>query len=61
MRKVEATKQSRTPSFRDGPQDQTSDVQLHIGESLDYGSKINLETAKTLGLTIADAARSRGD
>ena len=27
----------QTPSFRDGPQDQTSDVQLHIGESLDSG------------------------
>src|SRR5258707_2279050 len=25
------------PSFRDGPKDQTSDVQLHIGESLDSG------------------------
>jgi flagellar biosynthesis protein FliQ len=25
------------PSFRDGPQDQTSDVQLHIGESRDSG------------------------
>src|SRR6202158_691142 len=24
-------------SFRDGPKDQTSDVQLHIGESLDSG------------------------
>src|SRR5712664_3613050 len=27
----------QTPSFRDGPQDQTSDVQLHIGESRDSG------------------------
>ena len=26
-----------SPSFRDGPKDQTSDVQLHIGESLDSG------------------------
>src|SRR5712672_4243757 len=25
------------PSFRDGPKDQTSDVQLHIGESRDSG------------------------
>jgi len=25
------------PTFRDGPRDQTSDVQLHIGESLDSG------------------------
>jgi hypothetical protein len=24
-------------SFRDGPKDQTSDVQLHIGESRDSG------------------------
>src|SRR2546429_2902927 len=27
----------QTPSFRDGPKDQTSDVQLHIGESRDSG------------------------
>jgi hypothetical protein len=26
-----------TPSFRDGPKDQTSDVQLQIGESKDSG------------------------
>jgi hypothetical protein len=26
-----------TPSFRDGPKDQTSDVRLHIGESRDSG------------------------
>ncbi len=26
-----------TPSFRDGPKDQTSDVQVHIGESQDSG------------------------
>jgi hypothetical protein len=25
------------PSFRDGPKDQTSDVQSHIGESRDSG------------------------
>src|SRR5580698_7566239 len=31
-------KQSIAPSsFRDGPKDQTSDVQLHIGESRDSG------------------------
>jgi hypothetical protein len=27
----------RVTSFRDGPKDQTSDVQLHIGESRDSG------------------------
>src|SRR5216684_8452873 len=27
----------QSPSFRDGPQDQTSDVLLHIGESRDSG------------------------
>jgi hypothetical protein len=27
----------RGQSFRDGPKDQTSDVQLHIGEPLDSG------------------------
>src|SRR5882672_10939165 len=27
----------QTASFRDGPKDQTSDVQLHIGESRDSG------------------------
>src|ERR1700681_2318525 len=27
----------QTPSFRDGPQDQTSDAQLRIGESRDSG------------------------
>jgi hypothetical protein len=26
-----------TPSFRDGPKDQTSDAQLRIGESRDSG------------------------
>src|SRR5438876_12332093 len=28
---------ARTPSFRDGPKDQTSDAQLRIGESRDSG------------------------
>jgi hypothetical protein len=28
---------TQTPSFRDGPQDQTSDAQLRIGESRDSG------------------------
>jgi hypothetical protein len=34
---VSENRENRTPSFRDGPQDQTSDVQLHIGESRDSG------------------------
>src|SRR6202163_1064841 len=37
MARSEATKQFRAPPFRDGPKDQTSDVQLHIGESRDSG------------------------
>jgi len=32
-----ASEAIQTSSFRDGPKDQTSDVQLHIGESLDSG------------------------
>jgi hypothetical protein len=31
--RIKLTGQSGFPSFRDGQQDQTSDVQLHIGES----------------------------
>src|ERR1700681_1160099 len=37
MARSEATKQFRAPPFRDGPKDQTSDVQLRIGESRDSG------------------------
>src|SRR5882762_9333448 len=36
-------------SFRDGPKDQTSDVQLHIGESRDSG----FDASHRPGMTIA--------
>src|SRR6202035_3634856 len=35
--KVERGTHRRVSSFRDGPKDQTSDEQLHIGESRDSG------------------------
>src|SRR5882762_65789 len=41
----------QTPSFRDGPQDQTSDVQLHIGESRDSG----FDAAHRPGMTQSDS------
>ena len=34
---VIASEATQTPSFRDGPKDQTSDAQLRIGESRDSG------------------------
>jgi hypothetical protein len=36
-RQCERSEATQTPSFRDGPQDQTSDAQLRIGESRDSG------------------------
>jgi hypothetical protein len=37
-----------TPSFRDGPKDQTSDVQVHIGKSQDSG----FTAARRPGMTL---------
>ena len=34
---ADAQSETSEESFRDGPKDQTSDVQLHIGESRDSG------------------------
>ena len=45
-------------SFRDGPKDQTSDVQLHIGESRDSGFASSTRPGMTRN-TYAVAARSR--
>src|SRR5712664_798629 len=38
------------PSFRDGPKDQTSDVQLHIGESRDSGFAASRRPGMTIPL-----------
>ena len=46
-RHCERSELIRTPSFRDGPQDQTSDVQLHIGESRDSGFDASLRPGMT--------------
>src|SRR5580704_6156592 len=40
-------------SFRDGPKDQTSDVQLHIGESRDSG----FASSTRPGMTLKSNAR----
>jgi hypothetical protein len=45
----------QTPSFRDGPQDQTSDVQLHIGESRDSG----FDASHRPGMTQSDSGLLR--
>jgi hypothetical protein len=47
----------QTPSFRDGPQDQTSDVQLHIGESRDSG----FDASHRLGMTGSGSRLLRED
>src|SRR5260370_38782976 len=44
----------RTPSFRDGPKDQTSDAQLRIGESRDSG----FDASHRPGMTESGLARS---
>jgi hypothetical protein len=41
-------------SFRDGPKDQTSDVQLHIGESRDSG----FDASHRPGMTASYAANA---
>src|ERR1700730_10890451 len=35
--RLDVIAETQTPSFRDGPKDQTSDAQLRIGESRDSG------------------------
>src|SRR5260221_10322366 len=44
---------NQTSSFRDGPKDQTSDVQLHIGESRDSG----LDASHRPGMTAVGLLR----
>src|SRR5674476_1067690 len=46
----------KTPSFRDGPQDQTSDAQLRIGESRDSG----FDAAHRPGMTPKQARLPHG-
>jgi hypothetical protein len=54
------------PSFRDGPKDQTPDVQLHIGESRDSGFDTELVIAPAeagpvgIGLSDKRYALARG-
>jgi hypothetical protein len=48
------TRQCFGLSFRDGPKAQTSDVQLHIGESRDSG----FDASHRPGMTVSDVSRS---
>src|SRR5450631_1916076 len=48
---------SQTPSFRDGPQDQTSDAQLRIGESRDSG----FDASHRPGMTESGSLPLRND
>src|ERR1019366_4309645 len=52
VRRLRTTRRRRSdgrrPSFRDGPKDQTSDVRLHIGESLDSGFARSLSSRRAL-------------
>src|SRR5882672_1001123 len=58
---TDSAERSQTPSFRDGPQDQTSDVHLHIGESRDSGSDASHRPGMTeSGLLRRSAPRNDG-
>jgi hypothetical protein len=50
-----------TESFRDGPKDQTSDVQLHIGKSRDSGFDASHRPGKTIAKAypLASQAQAR--
>jgi len=52
--RMRASFATQASSFRDGPKDQTSDVQLHIGESLDSG----FDASRRPGMTGMIQARS---
>ena len=52
--RMRASFATQASSFRDGPKDETSDVQLHIGESLDSG----FDASRRPGMTGMIQARS---
>src|SRR5260370_28151343 len=51
---LDGVAETQTPSFRDGPKDQTSDAQLRIGESRDSGFEASHRTGRTAMRLHAD-------
>jgi hypothetical protein len=56
-----AARVSLPPSFRDGPKNQTSDVQLHIGESRDSGFASATRPGMTTWSAVGRRSRDRTD